>query len=636
MIVAALLLATSATVDYETVAKPLPLVLAELTARSGVEMRASKGIESDKLVIRVRDADITKLREKIAEAVAGKWSENDGIFTLQRDETSWEKRRMAVLEERVQQIRKSIDRFPRIGNSVETMAKYHSSGHTYRAAHAIVKKMDLSAMSAVPLGYRKVYSTNPTAAQTRITGVYDILREAVTEHNRIADIALHLDVDEPAVGTPQYRARQSLTRIWKEPVLFQLVCRPHDFGMTAMARFISGGEVLDVVPLSFDWPPNDPLALPEDAKPDSTIEFSRNATGMARLMSINLWDGSTDTVEVEPQVIEALKQPTAIDPLSLHYSEMLLQIGGHTRWQIVASVRDEMVPMLPHDKPTLRSALDAVIQLPYVWNSLGGGWLTLAPTGIGNLMQIDRKALESFVRDCEKQMPSLDAWGKLAEETPASFTVPLMYPYLKAFTSNFGGGEQEWLYYRFFNALTQRQKLTAREGGTLKIAEIGSPAREILTILTFQMDVPRISDGSGVVSISELETGPNNEPTDLFPRGLPPDLVVRFTTRTSFALLPTPKAPNDLSPYPFPVSVLAYNATVDPKVFLNGIRPVYPTFRIGMMNRIVFEVPVGGNLRLQGYLYEYDIDRSSKVYELSTAPKAFKEAYEKALKERGG
>ncbi len=252
------------------------------------------------------------------------------------------------------------------------------------------------------------------------------------------------------------------------------------------------------------------------------------------------------------------------------------------------------------------------------------------------MMQMNRPALETFIKHCEKRLPTLDAWGKLAAETPASFTVPLMLPYMKAFSSNFGGGEQEWLCYRFFNALTKQQKLIARAGGTVRIGDLAPPAREILATLAFHVDVPRISDVSGLVSNSELETGPSNEPTDLLPRGLSPDLVVQFTMRTSFALLPTPKTTNDLSPHPFPVSVLAYNATVDPKVFLNGIRPVHPTFRIGTMNRIVFEVPVRGNLRLQGFLYEYDIDRSSKVYELSTAPKDFKEAYEKALKERGG
>ncbi|MDQ2985564.1 MAG: hypothetical protein M3R13_02435 [Armatimonadota bacterium] len=368
-LIAAALVLPTATIEYETVAKPLPAVLEELSKKTGVEMRASKGFEGDRLVIRVRDAEVLKLREKIAEAVAGKWSEKDGVYTLQRNEAAQEKRLTSALEVRAEEIHKSIDRFPRIGNSVETMAKYHTSGHSYRAAFDIVKQMDLSAMAALPLGYRKVYSTNPTAAQTRITGANETLKAAVSEHNRIADIALNLDVDEPAVGTPQYRGRQALIRKWEGPVLFQISCRPHEFGMTGVARFISGGDVLDVAPLSFNWPTIDPLPLPEGAKPDSPIEFSRNAAGMARLMSINLWDGSTDKVEIEPDVIETLKKPAEIDPLSLHYSEMLLQIGNLASWQIVASVRDEMVPMLPNDKPTLRAALDAVIQSVYVWSS---------------------------------------------------------------------------------------------------------------------------------------------------------------------------------------------------------------------------------------------------------------------------
>jgi hypothetical protein len=84
------------------------------------------------------------------------------------------------------------------------------------------------------------------------------------------------------------------------------------------------------------------------------------------------------------------------------------------------------------------------------------------------------------------------------------------------------------------------------------------------------------------------------------------------------------------------MSALAYNATVDPKVFINGIRPVLDRFRIGNLMRIQFTTPLTGDQVLAGYLYEYDIDRNSKVYDLGSAPKEFKDAYDKAIKERGG
>lgn len=101
----ALVLIPSAVIDYETVAKPLPAVLADLTSLTGAEMRASKAVESDMLVIRVRGADISKLREKIAEAIAGKWTEKEGVFTIQRDVSAEKQRYEGVLKERAGQIR---------------------------------------------------------------------------------------------------------------------------------------------------------------------------------------------------------------------------------------------------------------------------------------------------------------------------------------------------------------------------------------------------------------------------------------------------------------------------------------------------------------------------------------------------
>lgn len=60
----ALVIAAPTSIDYVTIAKPLPAVLKELSELSGVEMRASKAVESDMLVIRVRDAEVAKTPRK--------------------------------------------------------------------------------------------------------------------------------------------------------------------------------------------------------------------------------------------------------------------------------------------------------------------------------------------------------------------------------------------------------------------------------------------------------------------------------------------------------------------------------------------------------------------------------------------
>ena len=626
----------STVVDYETLAKPLPSILTDLSKQTGAEMRASDALRDERLIIRVRTVEVDELRKKIAEAVAGKWTEKEGVLILQADKAVKDARYQAMLERRVTQIKKSFENFPKIGNSIENMGKYHSSGHTYRAAYEIVSKMDLSSMAAVPLGYRRVYSSAPTGAQVRIAGVDSLVKGALDEHNRIVDIALGLDIDEPAVGTPQYRARQALIKKWDGPLTFQLVCGSNEYGLQGMARFLSRGEVLNVVPISFNWTAEPSIPLPDGVDPGATVQLSKPAAGMARLMALNLWDGSTDKVEVDPESVAVLKKPTQFDPLSLHYSEILLEIAKQANWQLIACVRDEMVPMLPDDKPTLRSALDAFTQSPYAWSSLKEGWLTITPTELGAVQQIDRNALESFMNSCEQRMPSLEVWAKLAAKTPAPFTTALMMPYVKAASGDFGGGESQWLGLRFYNSLTEEQRRVARSGGTVQAASLMPPSRKILEDLTFYVEHPQVTEGTRSALSSGLDLGPSSETTDILPRGITVDMRVEFSTRNSLAVLPTPKSATDFSPYPMPVSSLAYNATVDPKVFINEVRPVFPTFRIGTMNRVSFSVPLRGNLQLQGFLYEYDIDKKSKVYELGNAPKEFKDAYDKAVKERGG
>jgi hypothetical protein len=260
----------------------------------------------------------------------------------------------------------------------------------------------------------------------------------------------------------------------------------------------------------------------------------------------------------------------------------------------------------------------------------------LAPSYIDNLKQIDRKALQAFISACATKMPTLDDWGRLAAKTPPAYSVPLLFPYLQVFTSEFGGMDQTWLCYQFFGALSDGQKKVARTGGDLLYGDLSPTAREILATLAFQVSHPIIGNKSGVAAMSGFATGPSQEPTDLLPFGILSTQPITFSIRKSYAVLQVTKTPNDYMTYPQPMSALAYNATVDPKVFINGIRPVLDRFRIGNLMRIQFTTPLTGDQFLAGYLYEYDIDRNSKVYDLGSAPKEFKDAYDKAIKERGG
>lgn len=308
------------------------------------------------------------------------------------------------------------------------MAKFHTSMHSYRAAQVIVKRMDMSALANLNPDYRRVFSTRQTAAQTGIQGVEDAVGAALVEHNRLAEIASTLNVDEPELGSLQYQSRQKLIAKWRGPLTFQIVCRPHDGGLTVMARFIEAGQVLDVLPLWFTFAPEAPISLPDGVNPTALIEFSVATKSMARLMSSNIWDGNSEVIEIDPRAVETLKKPTEVDPLSLTYSVTLLQISKQTHWNLVARVQDEMAPWLPNERPTLRTALDAVTESTYAWHSQSDGWLVLAPSGLSNYVQIDRKKLEAFIQKCEKRLPTLDAWADLAGGAPAPFSVPLMLP----------------------------------------------------------------------------------------------------------------------------------------------------------------------------------------------------------------
>src|SRR5687768_8509745 len=109
MLLTALTVFLPTTIDYSTVAKPLPVVLRELSTLTGEEWRATKALDGELLIVRVEDVSKDDLRKHVADAIVGKWYQDDaGAWVLRPDEAKLRKRSDSIRKSFSKQLEKQI------------------------------------------------------------------------------------------------------------------------------------------------------------------------------------------------------------------------------------------------------------------------------------------------------------------------------------------------------------------------------------------------------------------------------------------------------------------------------------------------------------------------------------------------
>ncbi len=637
MIIPAVLLLCSPAIDYETVAKPLPIVLEELSKQTGVQMRASKAIEEDRLVIRVRGVDIVRLRDKIAEAVAGNWSEKDGVFTLQRDERLKKRRYDDEVDRRARWLRMETDKFfaslmDYRKQDIEVVTKRHyGTMVNYFFAGAVLKKFDFRELAALPIGSRRVYSTHPTPMQESLPDLSEITAEAVREHNRIAEVAAKVEVDEPPVGSPQAKARQALLRKWVGPLRVVAIARTMGAPQVMVLLVDRDGTVVGTGSALVGQINSKPgPKLPNEVSPNAPIELSRIGRYMASLLSGFGQFGPQNELTAEER--ERLGKPTLHDPLSFHFSELLLGIATAANWQLVAHAADEMVKITDANTFTIRSAIDTVFRESDTWHSLADNWLTVGPTNIGGTRQVDRKALERIIDISQRKEPSIEDYAEYATHAPPPWTVYLTLAY-ESLGPQFSYGDAGWLWLQVYDSLTEAQKKAVRAGTQIAVSQLSPATRKMLSTIAFETtDAAYLSDDNSPFLIdSNMQL--DIEPTEIMPTGLPGSLMLRLVASSRMAVETSLGGRRAR----YPISTLAHFAAADPKSFGDEGPPAIGEFKIGSFFSISMSMRIREGMRLEGTLREFIIDRQSKSYTIMSAPEDFQKAYREALaKYRGG
>jgi hypothetical protein len=337
-------------------------------------------------------------------------------------------------------------------------------------------------------------------------------------------------------------------------------------------------------------------------------------------------------IEFSPSesVLKLIKEPAEHDPFGFGYSEYIIEMSRVFGWDVVANVRDEMW-LSPPGKSGQVMAPSVLTQLaddPYTDVRLEGSWFTIRPSALHRLQQVDREALEALIVDSKGATPSLDRLARFATTSPDEDAIGSIDPHISSFV-NISTGEHDWDWLLWFDALPARVKEIAFHGGTVSVFELGEVAARRLESIACASSYADLT-----VTDEEFFFGhdPVSEPTEALPNGMPPWAKVTFTPSKGFAAMTAPKRPGAFPDVAYGMWLFALSARQDE----GGPTPILDPFWIGDEIEIEVTVDLSDDLTLVGTLRDQRVEKSGKTYTLESAPKAFKDALQKAIQEWDG
>ncbi len=635
---AALVFATTATVDYETVAKPLSAVLEDLSKQTGVEMRASKGLEGDKLVIRVDDAELPKLREKMAEAVAGKWSEKDGVFILQRDDSEVRDRERKQLNTRIGYFTERVEELlaakpdPASEGEWAVVAKIASANDNFLGE--VLSRVDMERLAQLQFWERITYSDTPTSMQEPVPNLRRVLDDHLANHNaRAKEFAI--DAPEVPVGSQLDRMLAIATHEWSGPLRVVVdAMRGTDFVTIDCSVFDADGVRVDhlATVLSGRRLFRMPEGLP-DFNPSDVVPITPTSREVARVFTNGgvqkMIDGS---FEMTADTFARLARPTQFDPLTFHLSEMIIGLGAGLEMQIVAAVDDRMVGHLQSENITLGSVATYVFYSERMWNALDGGWITIGRAS-GPHVDMDRQVVERLIAKSQKRTLALDEMAEFAANAPRTYE-GLSKLYAWVFFKDSMVNPGLWTALEVYRSLSTSERLKLRAGESISFGSLLPSARNAITQAIYR-------GGPASYTVPDSMRGRLSASTafpasEIIPTGIPSTATISIRSSTTPYGVAAAKSERHLSGMAFSPRLIAMYATTTS----TDAMPQISRFWIGEQIGYLLEISFRPEVKAMFTLYENKIDMTGELFDIQTATKAFKDAYDQAItdrnKRRGG
>lgn len=452
-------------VDYRTVAKDVPLILADLRKQTGVKFD-SRGIKNTPVVIVSKGLPLQTLMDRVAEVTDSVWSHESDRYILTRPPGRIQEARKREMRARGQRIK---DDFLKPGRLPAPKLWTEEEARNLLEADRVEFEKNIRASKLDPsmqIGKRGVPSPAQMLLHEFIRRVDSGFFGALEKHgvllysNRPSGEIRPLPVSLDSEIVTYLKNRETLARVSGDgyylvdgrKIITPLVLAKRPIGpkpdilvalstsqltpFPSLEIFVcEGGRGLDAAsimqgfgkpePLDFRFPTGHPLTLSETSRSIlATLELSYGMPATAVLPGDITIEINQRVVPLpSPELLNVISRPAEHEPFSFFISEWLMQSADALGESMVAAMPDHAMRELLHSLRVAKTLDSPWTRLTsqFVSTRREGGMIILKPASFGaaDNFRVDRQALQEYLRVFARQeFPNLSEQIRYAERAP--------------------------------------------------------------------------------------------------------------------------------------------------------------------------------------------------------------------------
>ncbi|HTQ08726.1 MAG TPA: hypothetical protein VMI31_01505, partial [Fimbriimonadaceae bacterium] len=647
------------------------------------KIACAPAIDNEILILRLQDAPMDKVMADIATVTSGRWEKEGETSYLVPDNNVREmqvtKAQKKLATQIAETLKKQLATQPKVDDgkappqAVPAQLAALGVGSTELAK--IAQAIGPDRLSMVPDDGRVVFSSNPTGMQQTLPeGAGPAIDQFIVDYNKIA---ASVSQDEPAKdeqSDPNVAALMDLLgpRMKKpQPIRG----RPAKALVVASRRSLFGGFTLELklygengkllasnsLPLVLDIPfdptqilNQKPAVEPATSEPEIELSpLSKEMHGMNGSMGAM----QAGHFKFSSQLLAALKDPVAHDPLSFVESEALIAVAKQRHEQLVADLPDSVLSIFDvltnHDtKLTATSFMKTLAGDDGATVEESAGWMVVSPASPvqARKQRTDRAALKTLIDSTEANgYPTLDSIAEYAQTNESPIEgAPASMTYIMVFAP--GAMQQgmmgvvNWDLMRFYGQLGADQRQVLRQGGRIAFDRLSPSQQTIVSKMVFGADEELMVENRQagakpksdpltdlIVSNIEKYTGGNendfrSEPTEVMPSGLPANGYVQVNFTSEPVGIPQTMS-TDLGKGtamdPMMLGMLKFLKDDPSMSQFSGEIPTMDDLKVGTRSVYNFSFYVAPDVSEKGVLNDDSIPKDAPVYKMANLPADF-------------
>ncbi len=340
--------------DYTTRAKPLRLVLADLSKKTNVRLTCAQNIEEEPLILKLNGVALKEAMDKIADVFSGKWKKRDKGLELQRTADA-EARHERAVQGRMEHLRADfqkleqppqafdqdkantmVEAYWNALNDPEKGVSYDSIGLKMPASlfrWEILRHLDLHALGALRPGWTLWFSSEPTAEELPLADMNSAIQDLMDQQ-----VMIDKAIDLQSSGKDELMKRLLSDNLGHTPQdgrLPKVVVR-----VTAEAGWLNIST--DIVDSEGNLVVRPPEVIARSVEPEQKAPELQETEEIEPFgpISQDIWSNLAarkqgNRLPLSAQADAATLSPTETDPLAVFVSDIVLGHADHKNLNVV-------------------------------------------------------------------------------------------------------------------------------------------------------------------------------------------------------------------------------------------------------------------------------------------------------------